>query len=85
MQSLSFLSIFSAHMFLLFTSPLLPSQKKLPVVIEANYAPCPELRRHWKNLLKPKATFGGETCDNPMELGPEYTWVVWENLKISAA
>ena len=40
--------------------------------MEANYAPCPELRRHWKNLRKPKATFCGEACGNPMELGPEY-------------
>jgi len=54
-------------------------------VTEANYAPCPELRHHWKNLLKPKFTFCGETYGNPMELGPEYTWGVWEKLQISAA
>jgi hypothetical protein len=76
---------FSAHIFLQFTSYLIPSQKNFPVVIEANNAPCPEIRHHCKNLRKPKATFCGETSCSSIELGPEYIWGVWEKLQISAA
>jgi len=57
MQNLSFYCTFSALFYFSSQVSWSPSQKKLPIVFEANYAPCPEFRHHWENFCKPKATF----------------------------